>query len=309
MAHTLLDIAQLNGNDAVTGLIEEALTVAPEAERIPARTIRGTSYYTGIRTALPTTPFRNSNEGTAAVKSTFTKRLVETFILDPNITVDKAIADAYEDGADAFRAIEAMGVTKAVLKKLGTQIWYGSGASNGGDTKGFPGCIDGYDSTNMVVDAGGTTASTGSSVWGVKYGPQNVQLVFGNGGSMELTDWNTQQVYDGSSNPYTGYVASLTLYPGLQLGNQYSIGRIKKLTADSGKTLTDALIAQLLEAFMANLGELPDALFMSPRSVRQLQSSRTATTMKGTPPPFPEEAFGVPIVVTNQILNTESLTL
>lgn len=307
MPHTLLDIAKLNGSDKVVGLIEEALVLAPEVSLFPARTIRGTSYKTVVRSALPTTQFRNANEGVASSKSTFVNRLVETFILDAQIKVDKAVADAYEDGPAALQAIEAAGVVGSALKLLGSQIWYGVGT--GGDAKGFPGAIGVHDTTNMVVDAGGTTAGTGSSVWGVKFGPQYAQMVLGNNGSLQLSDWMTQQVTDANSNLYTAYCSALTAYPGLQVGNIYSVGRIKKLTEDSGKGLTDALIASLLQKFQTNLGMFPDVLFMTPRSLYQLRASRTATTPGGTPAPIPTEVFGVPIQVTNQILNTEALTL
>lgn len=303
----LLDIAKLNGTDKVVGLIEESLVLAPEVARFPARTITGRNFYTAIRGTLPTTQFRAANSGVTASKSAFSQKLVETFILDTQITCDKAVADSYEDGVDRMQMIEASGVFGSSIKTIGTQIWYGIGG--GGDSKGFPGAVEVYDTTNMVVDAGGTTSGTGSSVWGVKFGPQYASLVLGQGGSMTMTPWSTQQVLDSNSKPYTAYVSSLMAYPGCQFGNAYSIGRIKKLTADSGKGLTDALIAQLLEKFQTYLGMYPDALFMTPRSLRQLQSSRTATTTTGQPAPFPSESFGVPIIVTNQILNTESLTL
>jgi hypothetical protein len=303
----VLDIAKMNGSDKVVGLIEDVLTLAPEVANFPARTIRGTSYRTLVRSALPSVEFRKAGEGVAASKSTFVNRTVETFIVDAQIRVDKAIADSYEDGPQAYQAIEASGVMASTLKLLGSQIWYGIGT--GGDADGFPGAIAVYDTTNMVVDAGGTTASTGSSVWGVKFGPQFASLVLGMNGVLDLSQFATQQVTDANSNLYTAYTAALTAYPGLQIGNSYAIGRIKKLTADSGKTLTDAMIAQLLEKFQANLGMAPDALFMTPRSQRQLRDARTATNPTGQPAPFPSEAFGVPIIVTNQILNTESLTL
>jgi hypothetical protein len=46
---------------------------------------------------------------------------------------------------------------------------------------------------------------------------------------------------------------------------------------------------------------------MNRRSLRQLQQSRTATNSTGAPAPFPTEAFGVPIVVTDALLSTEAL--
>src|SRR5262245_59739482 len=113
---TLLDIMKANGSDPVAGLIDEAARVVPEVSgfmqsgvQIPnvgqARTIRGRSYKTLIRTALPTAPFRDANEGVAAVKGTYENRTVETFVLNPRWECDKAVADSHEDGAQAFVAI------------------------------------------------------------------------------------------------------------------------------------------------------------------------------------------------------------
>ena len=57
------------------------------------------------------------------------------------------------------------------------------------------------------------------------------------------------------------------------------------------------------------VGYKPDVLLMSRRSRMQLQMSRTATTPTGSPAPYPQEAFGVPIQETDSILDTEALTL
>ena len=71
--------------------------------------------------------------------------------------------------------------------------------------------------------------------------------------------------------------------------------------------LTDILIANLLGKFPA--GKVPDVLLMTRRSLHQLQASRTATNPTGAPAPFPQEAFGVPIAVTDAISNIETLAL
>lgn len=307
----MLDIAKLTGNDAVVGLIEEAFNAGygSEMQRFPSRTINGTSFKTGKRTALPTVAFRNANEGVTASKSTFKQVTVECFIIDQQIRADKAVADAHEDGPEAWKAIEAAGVMQATLNLLGKQVWYGVGT--GGDVKGFPGAIAAYDTTNMVVDAGGTTATTGSSVWGVKFGPQYCQYLFGRNTALSLGEWATQQVAqsDDATKLYTAYTNGLTGWAGLQIGHQYSLGRIKKLTEDSSKGLTDARLSALCEKFETHLGARPDALFMTARSRRQLKDSRTATTPNGTPAPTPTDYEGIPIIVTPNILNTEALTL
>jgi hypothetical protein len=302
---TLLDIAKANGSDAVVGLIDEVSQAAPEVKLGHARTINGISYKTLVRIALPTVGFRNANEGTAASKGRYENRTVETFIFDPRWECDKAIADRYEDGPEAYIALEASAIVEASMQHLGKVFYYGRGA--GGDAKGFPGLLAAYDSTNMLVDAGGTTADTGSSVWAVKWGPRDVSWVWGNNGSLELADPRVETLYDASSNPFTGYVQNLMAYPGLQVGSTRSIGRISKLTADSGKGLTDDRIAELLSKFAT--GVVPDVLLMTRRSLEQLRKSRTATNATGAPAPTPTESHGVPIQVTDSILNTEALTL
>lgn len=297
---TLLDIAKRNAADPVIGLIEEVIAAHPELNVGAARTIKGINYRTLVRTSLPGVGFRSANEGYAATKSTYENRLVEAFIFNPRWECDKAVADCAEDGAEAFIADEARGIMEASMIALGSQFYYGTSS----DAKGFSGLVSGVDS-GMVVDATGTTASTGSSCWGVKFGPQAVQWVWGNNGQLALSPVTEQRILDGSSNPFTAYVQELLARVGLQIGNKYAIGQIKNLTADSGKGLTDALIAQLIEKFP--VGMKPDMLLMNRRSQRQLQASRTATTTNGAPAPFPQESFGIPIMVTDSITSTEAI--
>jgi len=302
---TLLDIAVRNGSDAVAGLIDETIKAHPEIVLGAARTIKGLNYKTRVRTALPKgSSFRGANEGTAPKKSTVVNRLVETYIFEPRWECDKAVADAAEDGAEAYIAEEGEAIMEGALQDLCDQFYYGTGA--GGNAKGFPGLLAAIDS-GMVVDAGGTTASTGSSVWAVRWGLKDSIWVWGQGGALDLRPVRIETLKDVSLNSYDGYVQSLLARPGLQVGSKFSIGRIKKLTADSGKTLTDDLISDLLSLFPA--GMKPDRLLMSRRSLKQLQQSRTATNPTGAPAPFPSEAFGVLIAPTDAIVDTEALTL
>lgn len=314
---TLLDIAKRNAADPTVGLIDESFRCYPEISgqtmflgkpiQLPnvgaARTIKGLNYKTLVRTALPTVAFRNANEGAASSVGVMENRLVETYIFNPRWECDVAIADRSEDGPAAFIAEEANAMMLAGFKTMALQFYYGAGTN--GDAKGHPGLINAYDSTNMVVDAGGTTDSVASSVWAVKWGPQGVRWVWGNEGQLQLADLTKVRILDANSNPYTAYSQEILAYPGLQVGTVNCVGRIKKLTTDSGKGLTDALISSLLSKFPAGWG--PDVLFMSRRSLQQLQASRTATNEFGNPAPFPTESFGIPIAPTDAILNTELL--
>jgi hypothetical protein len=227
--------------------------------------------------------------------------------LNPRWRADKAVADACEDGAQAYIASEALAILTAAHMTLGKQFYYGRGT--GGDASGHPGLLQAYDSTNMVVDAGGTTDNTASSVWMVKFGPMDVQWVMGGNGRIAVDDVRIESVADASDATkfYTAYVQELMAWVGLQVKSKNAIGRIKKLTADSGKGLTDALLGELLGKFPT--GWRPDAIFMTRRSLMQLRSSRTSYSPTGTPAPTPVEFENIPIIPTDSILNTESLSL
>jgi len=312
---TLLDIQKLNGNDESVGLIEENLQFAPEIAAMPFRTIRGTSYKTGVRTAYPTTGFRAANSGFTPSKSTFVDRLIECYIFGGSVQADKAVADAYEAGAAAWQMIEASGTAKSAMLNLGKQVFYGVTQ----DSLGFPGLKaatpfgdETAQGDPLTVNAGGTTATTASSVYAVKFGVQDVTLVGGQSRAFELGDWRIQNVTI-SDKEMEAYVANLTSWIGLQVGNENAVRRICNLTEDSDKGLTDALMAQLEATFP--IGYTPDAYIMSRRSRRQLQTSRTVTLFgqgKNRPDqslvaPLPTEYNGVPIITTDSILNTDAI--
>jgi len=309
---TLLDIAKLN--EGTGDIIEESIKATPEVsgkdpktgDAIPnvaaSRSISGTQYKTRVRTSLGSAGFRKANQGATRSKSSFENRLVETFILNPRIDCDKAIADASEDGREAYIATEGVAQIEASMRTLGKQFYYGR---NVGDDEGHPGLIDAVDD-EMVVDAAGTTANGGSSVWLVKFGPRDVQWVWGADGQLDLSDVRIGDVEDADGNPYTAYIQELLLWAGVQVGSKHSCAQIKNLTAEAGKMLTDDLIYDALGTFPE--GVYPDAIFMNRRSLGQLRNSRTATNATGAPAPFPTEVDGIPIALSGSILNTEAIS-
>lgn len=320
---TLLDIAKANGSDRLVGLIDETTKVHPELTAVGARSIRGINFKTLVRTALGSTTagFRSANAGVAPIANVYENRLVEAFLLEARWQADKGVADSYEDGPAAYIAMEAGGVMEGQMQGLASQFFYGT-ASN---ASGFPGLMSCYDSTNMVVDAGGTTDNTASSVWLVRTGPQDVMWVWGNNGQISVTPDTPQKAIENpvlvtdsadSTKQFLGYVQTLTGRVGLMVSSTRSICRIKKLTADNGKGLTDTLIYDALGKFPAGRG--PNLCFMTQRSLMQLQKQRTTTQSSaiksavGSIAPYPRTIIGVdgqeiPILVTDALLNTETL--
>jgi hypothetical protein len=311
---TLYDQAKLNGNDKIVGLIEENLTSAPEISIFPTRTIAGTSYTTVKRTGFPSVGFRSANSGSTPGKSTFVKSLIEAFLFGGVIQADKGVAMANEDGSEAWEMIEAAGVVRQAMINLGTQIWYGTSA----DASGFTGIQAATPKgTATVYDATGTTATTASSVYGVKFGLQDVIMPIGKAGTLDLSEFRDQQItFDGGTTWLPGRVADLCAWLGLQIGNVNCVGRICNLTEDVGKSLTDAKIETWLSQYP--VGYMPDRVFMSRRSRRQLQISRTVVLNggatgtvdggQGNIATLPTTtAGGIPITVTDSIRDNDAI--
>jgi hypothetical protein len=311
MPLTLLDIAKMNGSDAVVGLVEESLAAAPEVNLFPVRRVDGTSFKTLVRTGLPAVDFIAASSGIDAGKSTFENKLFECALLGGRIEVWKSVLDAKENGApEDIKATEASGVMDAAMRKIGRQIFYGQTAL--GSALGFVGLVSMVDAA-MILDATGNTADTGSSVYAVKFGPKDASLVMGNEAKIELGEFRVESLTDGDGKKGPGEVADLCSWVGLQSVSKYSVARIKNITAQNGKTLTDSMLADLLDLFPA--GVVPDAIFMSRRSRTQLRKSRTVVLQgsgtnrpdQPTIAPTPTEYEGIPIIATDSILNTEPI--
>lgn len=308
---TALDLAKINAGDRAVGLIEENLNAAPEFALFPSRAIEGVSFTTLVRTGYPSTSFRKVNEGVEPTKSTYENRQYECAYYDGQMEMDHAAAQMDKQGIAHALSLEEDGHSRAYMLKAGSQFYYGTGT--GGDANGFPGAVQLADSS-LVVDAGGTTADTASSVYAVVVMPKFFELIFGNNSVLSVGEWRKQSITR-SSKEMTAWKNSLEGWIGAAFYSKYAVGRIKKLTEDSGKGLTDSLLAQLLAKFP--VGVKPTHIFMSRRSRRQLQTSRSVTLFgqgSGRPSqplvaPVPTEYDGVPIIATDSISDTEALTL
>jgi hypothetical protein len=304
---TMLDLAKRHGSDPVVGLIEENVDAAPEYARVPVRPINGTTFKRTTRKSLPASQFRHVNEGTTPVKSEYSQELAECFFIDDQIEVDTATLEAEEDGnVGSILADEASGVMLSALQLIGAQFYYGTD----NDAKGFQG-LTSFVHEDMLVGAGGTTSSTGSSVFAVKFGVKAVHFVAGKKSSFKLDKWRKQQISDPSdaTKKLTALVNNLQGWIGLDVGHIKSVGQIYNLTEDTGKGFTDALVSKQLAKFP--VGWRPDVLFATKRSVSQLQQSRSAIAQvsysQGAIAPWPTESNGIPIVETDSISDTEEI--
>lgn len=330
-AYTLLDLAKLNTSDVVRPMIEETVGAVPEIGLFPAEQLGAgkLSYETLIRSGYPSTSFADMGEGWTPSKSEWRKEIFEVFKHGGLVKCPKDIADNNpRGGAAGLQYMEGVGVMKVAMFNIARQIYYGRGF----DGKGFPGLknFTAFGTTftdpitgkvyNLTTNATGTMASTGSSVYFIKFSTDpttntdGVQLEIGTGSVFTLPDFLTQLMLDaGGSKLLVHYYAELTGFIGMMTPNQNCVRRICNLTADTGKGLTDALIETALAEFPQ--GVRPDVILMSQRSRRQLQNSRTVVLFGqgasrptiSSQAPVPLEYDGIPIVRTDALSDTEAI--
>lgn len=321
MAHDLLTLSDVIGDALDLSDIEvsDILNATPLLDRLSMeQSSNGDTHKYSKETGAPVVGFRAVNAGRDYDHSVDTEVTVNLKYLDFSWMVDVARADASRRGREYVISQEGLRHVNAALVKFEKQVINGViGASDSagasGDADGFTGIRDAGTinavADSLVVDATGTTVDTASSVYGIRLARNGVVGVYkGDGPAVQLGETITTKnvVNPGTDNKeHAVYYTPGGIWLSLQVGSAYDLGRIANLTADSGKGLTDDLISSLLSEYPVD--KMPTHLVMSRRSLKQLQQSRTATNMTGAPAPFPTEAFGVPIVVSDNVSDTEEI--
>ena len=299
------NLADVSALDAGIGspVIGEAIGESPEVAVFPVDTIAGSTVELSVRTGLPTVGFRDANEGRDYKKGTFEPRLFQTMVIEEPIGVD--IQGVLNASANPGRvlAAEAAAVTQAVVQHIGVQTWYGGTAQSDADAKAPPGIYDQYDTSNEV-DAGGS--STKTSAWMVRLGMDTLDHVYGNGTTLNYSEFREETIFDSNDKKLRGLVSYLSGRVAVRLSNKKTAVRIKNIDGSSND-LTDALLFQALQKFRENKVGQPNAIFMTPRSHEGLRAARTATNPSGTPAPLLDNWEGIPIYVTNNLSNAETV--
>lgn len=297
---TLLDIAARTGSDEIVGLIEDVTTYAPEFSVIPAMTKSGTTYRVTRRTALPTAQFANAGEAVTVGKSIYVQETKEMYWLDCQLRVPESVAKADDRKLGDFLTSESQGALQAVTNLIGAQVFYGTSA----DAKGFAGL---QAQSVGKWPTGGTTNST--SAYLVWLNPQGVSFVVGNDGQISMPEWAMQAI-TGATTQNMAWVSNISSYLGLQVGSANAVYRVSGITAAA--PLTDAngngLVSKVPLSRRNGL-----RWFMNRTAAYTLQKSRTGITYVpagsgGSPafPSMPTELAGVPITVTDSLVDTET---
>jgi hypothetical protein len=350
----LAEIAQVRQIPFTGAIFDAVQSAVPALMAFGARTSKGTKFQTLARTALPAASgFKDFGEGFVARQAAFALREFEAkltggMVEAETITMKRWDTDKSVDAPSYFQ-LQVNAMMEAELLNIERCLFHGTAQ----DAKAFPGLKEltpfvasnvielteepaDTDYARTVIDAGGSTSSTASSVYAVVHGEMDCQLVVcnDNGGEffyMSEPKEETQVVSEGPPvtklrflmaqvHAYFGVsVSGMNQTPNSVVPTQYSVRRLANLTAQNGCTLNDAKLELLCDSFPA--GKRPTRLYMSHRSGRQWADSRSASsvtlslggpgnasnntaTIRAARPTFFEE---IPVTYTPAIGNTQAI--
>jgi len=313
----LYTIAQINGSDVYTGLVEDFTQYTPEISMIPAVAHAGVKWDTTIRTGLPAAFFRQAQQALTGAASTYKQTQHELFFIDSPIVVDEMVYRASDGTSGDLLYNESQGALQSIWNKVANQTWYGTSTDGSNGFVGVRAQLLPSGSGITAVTASNSTNST--TAFGLWLTPQGVSYGIGKFGQIEIQSFVKQYINVGPSvtgnTPagYWAYVSNISSFIGLAVVSNQSVFGITGIT--QAAPLTDKLGAQLLVTV-----PLPRrkgfTFFMNRLAHSSLQQSRTAINYQpagaanGTPAwsPPPLELEGYPIVLTDALLNNENNT-
>lgn len=305
--NTLDGLLNINGKPMAdifpTNVLDDA-PVVKAAFAVPA-SAGGILHSYARQTVAPGAGFRAIGAGLDNAAGKADQIDVACKFLDASFTRDVAAASGYAKGIAAYMQRETGLSVRAAFAGLEKALFQ---TVSGGLT-GFNAFADyAVDvSGGQVINKGGTTGQS-RSVWLIRWAEDGAAVVAGNDGTMNMI-WDDDnptivRVHDGASASYNAYAVTLGGWFGLQVGSTYDVARICGLDGASGKTLNDDVLAEAIAKFRAS--NPANMIVMNRTSLKELREARTATNPTGAPAPFPTEAFGIPIVVTDLLSSTEA---
>ncbi|MCP4103873.1 MAG: hypothetical protein GY750_21010 [Lentisphaerae bacterium] len=302
--NTLAGLIQMNNMNNADIDVTDLLQSAPWLKEAYATEASNGTLHSYLKETLAAgVAFRDPNTGIANVAGQETEVSVALKLMDASLVRDKGIAMKYSKGGiPAYMAKQGMKSIKSAFKNAEKQLI--NGTDN--DATGNNGLADTLDAIGgFCYSNGGAVANSQTSVYFLFEGEDDVAVIAGNDGVLDIGDVVEQRVSTNSTGTegYTGLTQSILGWLGLQVGSIHSCARLANV--DAVAPLTDDKIAGVLAGFPAD--KRPTRILMNSASQEQLRSSRTATSPSGAPAPVVEQAFNIPITVTDSIVSTEAV--
>lgn len=301
---TLLDLA-MRGGENVAAVVEDVVTVAPEWGIIPAAPRLGTSYEVLRRTSLPSGGFRKVGDGVVGQKSGFERETKPMFVFEAQMNVGEDIVKAQTAASRStvgdVLADEAIAHVQGSAITMGSQVYYGKKAN----ADGFAGLAAQVSDEESAGGGAGADTTSAYLLWvppvtSESDVPKGVHFAVGLDGSFQFGDWMKQQVDKGNNKKAMEYVNNFMFYVGLATASAYSVFRVRNIK--EGSALTPTMGYKLLKKVpIARRGNL---IWVMNRTAQELLR-QSLITNEVKDPPLPEKLCGIPITVTDSIVDTE----
>lgn len=313
---TLLDLMQRRGDPVIDRkVVDEIADSAPLFNAMPTRSISGTTYRYMRRTSIPMIGARPLNAGAEMLKSAYSHATGECFAYDGLILIDKLIADADPAGKNALMAEEMRAVLRGTEFGLEQALFYGKARDEFG-IYGLNNQIADYMTMSMNSQATASTIESigGSSVWFLNLNNDYMELLYGNGKTINFGPEKVQDVERptgrGSNvGSMEAYIRHCSFWLGFCLKNVWAAGRICNESANN--PITDAKLAEMLRKFPAN--HKPTHIVMNQDTLARWEYSRTSSlkfvkdiSKGGVIADTPAEFRGLKVIVTDALLRDET---
>ena len=297
-AITLAEYAKTVEDPLRRGIIETLYEDEPAYGLVPFRSINGLALPYNQEESLPGVSFRNLNEAFTQTSGVVNRKIEVVKAFGGESDVDTVLVDAY--GREERTGRDRMFAKAMSVKFLQTMLYGNSGIRNPAynDTKGFDG-IEARVTAGQTVDAAGTGASDGSSVFAIRFGDGYCQ------GLQTPSGVSVKDLGELESAP--AFRMRIQHVAGLAVFHGRSIGWIKDLRA-AGQVLTALMMDELVD----KISGTPSMLLMSKRSRRQLKTNAyslgIALGVGLNAMGMPVETWGgVPIYVSDAVIDTETM--
>lgn len=304
---TLADLIVINNENLSGGVVDELLQAVPLIRTIASVPSSNGSQHQFLRyNDPPSAGPRAANVGLAISSSRDANVTLSCQIYSSNSMVDRALARGYRGGVEAYVSRENMRHLSSLLQAVERQVLNGTAGTDLSVAGGFLGLPNARASiAGNCIDAGGTTNLT--SMYLIRSSdPETTEaLVLGNDGNVDVGDTVEQGAESADGLYYPVFFTPIESWYAYQQAGTYTAVRVANIdTAAATPVVTDDLIGQAYAQFKAN--EPPTHIVYNRICWEQHRASRTATNATGAEAPFPRDAYGLPIIVTDQFSVAET---
>jgi hypothetical protein len=203
---SLIDMFRNAGENNVAEVAEVLNRLSPVARNaFTVEANKGTQHQHSIRTGLPAVTWGRLYQGIPQSKSTRANVVDTTGFVEGLSTVDVRLLDISPNPA-ATRMAEAEAFLESLRQEVESQFFYGDVATAPEKIKGLASrynATGGGGAGNQIVKAGGT-GSDNTSVWFTTWSENATHLIHPQGTKMGIDrqDKGEQRVYDANNNPY-----------------------------------------------------------------------------------------------------------